>query len=123
MLAHDSYSWAEARPAMEELRHRRIGKHDLQSNPGVALGKLLGNRWYQARHCDFRAADADLTRTRIREKFYPTQALAHLIEHVDAAIEQRSSVARELHALGATVQQPHTQALLQIRDRLRDDGM
>jgi hypothetical protein len=34
-------------PQIRELRYRRIGKHDLQSNAGMTLGKLLGDSTFQ----------------------------------------------------------------------------
>src|SRR5581483_11486306 len=77
----------------------RLHQNHMQSYPRKLLRKFLHDRRQQAGYGDFRAADTQLSRRRIGQRFEQLQPMAHLVEYSDAAIEQRRAVRGDLNAL------------------------
>jgi hypothetical protein len=67
-----------------------------------------------------RAADTQFARRRIGEKFDVPDPLPELVEHGEAAPDDRLAVLRRLDAPGAALEQPHAERMLEIGDRARD---
>jgi hypothetical protein len=57
---------------------------------------------------------------RIVKELYIEGALLQFVKDSDAAIEQRSTIDRELDPMGISIEEPHIEYALQIGDGLRD---
>ena len=63
-------------------------------------------------------AHAYLSHCRIGERRDVVHALAQFVEHGDAALDERPATGRRLDALPTPVEEPHTEGLFQVSDRL-----
>ena len=93
----------------------------MQSYAGISLREVLRDRGQHAGHRDLRAADAQFPGIGSGQEFELAQALPHLVEDGHAAFEQRLAIGGELDSLGAAVEQPDAQGMLQVGDGLGDD--
>ena len=84
---------------------------------------MLRDRGQHTGQDDFGAADGEFARCGVGEELDALEPLAHLVEYVDGRIEQCPSIRRRLNALGATVEQADAEGLLQLGNRLGDNGM
>src|SRR5262245_24436262 len=64
-------------------------------------------------------SDPHFARRRIGQKFDLLDALSHLVEYGDAALDQRPTVGRRLDAALAAVEEPHPQGRFHVGKRLR----
>src|SRR3954470_17814793 len=64
-------------------------------------------------------SDADFPHRRISEKLDVLDALPQLVEDRQSSLDERAAVLRRLDAMGASVQERHSERMLQVSDRPR----
>src|SRR5262249_15176070 len=96
---------------------------DVQHDAWILRGELLDDIRQHARCERFGASDADFARARISEELDVANALLELVERDRAALEQGTAIHGRLDALGAAVEQPHAQRMLEVGDDLRNGGL
>jgi hypothetical protein len=100
-----------------ELLLAGLGIDDARDDPRVSLGHAVDDRGHEPRHQRFRTADPHLSGTGIGQELDISNPLFELVEDHVATIEQGPRVDRRLDALGAAVEKPHPQRVLQVGDR------
>src|SRR5581483_1945503 len=93
---------------------------DVDDRPRVELAEALEDGRQDAGSNGFRAAHPHLARRRVGEPFDLPQSLLELIERRPAAAQKRLAVGGELDALRLTVEEPHSQRVLERGDYFRN---
>src|SRR5262249_2599678 len=106
-----------------KLAQCRISVDNVQVHLRILPKELLSNDREYPGDGDLRAPNAQLATVGVGQGLDLLYALAQLIENSHPAFEQSLAITRKFDTLRAAVKQPHAQTLLQIGDRLGDNGM
>src|SRR5258706_485802 len=96
----------------------RLPGHDAKHDAGKAPGQPIDNRGHEARGQNVVASDPHVAGLGVGQEFDVLHALPQLVEDSDAALEQRSAVARRLSAVAVAPAPAHPQPRLEVGGRL-----
>src|SRR5215470_1708735 len=100
-----------------KLLGRRGAELELKDQLRILPGQVIDHGRYEAGRHWLGAADAHLARIGVAEELDVPHALLELVEHRNAALEERAAINRRLNAVRAAIEKLHAERVLEIGDR------